>query len=464
MTTQNQKKESKTNWIRNSISFKMGIIGILILVLLIPLSYIKDLIRERKQLQNDVISSINKSWGEENQLYGPILKIPYTEYTKSTITDQKTGKTKIIKEEQTRNAYFFPEKLILEGDIQTEPKHKGIYTTTVYTTNTTIQGNFKKPNFKLLEIPDKDILWHKAQILIQTTNVKGIKDAMNIIINNENYPLSSQFSEEDSPKTYYNRERTIYPLTYHTIQTKKMNLKKLFKNDSLSFSVNYKVSGSQRFEIIPIGKETQMHLTSNWKNAGFEGEFLPVNPDKIKPNGFDAYWKVLEMNRPFSQQYNYLPNLQDYAFGVNFIIPVDNYKQNERSAKYGYLMIALTFLLFFLIQTMSKIHIHPFQYMMIGLALVIFYTLLISISEHSNFSKAYLIASIAVVLLISFYSKSILKRWKFPTFIGLSLSILYGFIYVIIQLENYALLVGSIGLFIILASVMYASRKIEWYK
>ena len=120
------------------------------------------------------------------------------------------------------------------------------------------------------------------------------------------------------------------------------------------------------------------------------------------------------------------------------------------------------FLIFFLIQTMSKIHIHPFQYLMIGLALVMFYTLLVSISEHSNFLKAYLIAGISVVLLITLYSKSILRNFKFSALIGLSLTALYSFIYVIIQLENYALLVGSIGLFVILATVMFVSRKIDW--
>jgi len=139
------------------------------------------------------------------------------------------------------------------------------------------------------------------------------------------------------------------------------------------------------------------------------------------------------------------------------------YQKSERSAKYGFLVIGLTFLIFFLIQTLSKINIHPFQYLMIGLALTMFYTLLVSISEHSNFLKAYITAGISVIILITLYSKSILKTFKFPLFIGASLSALYAFIYVIIQLENYALLVGSIGLFIILATVMFVSRKIDWH-
>jgi len=172
---------------------------------------------------------------------------------------------------------------------------------------------------------------------------------------------------------------------------------------------------------------------------------------------------VLHINRAFSQQHlNQIPNLSQFAFGTKFVVMVDEFQKSERSAKYGFLVIGLTFLVFFLIQSISKISIHPFQYLMIGLALVMFYTLLVSISEHSNFLKAYLIAGISVVSLITLYSKSILKNIKFSMLIGGSLTALYTFIYVIIQLENYALLVGSIGLFIILATVMFVSKKIDW--
>jgi inner membrane protein len=183
----------------------------------------------------------------------------------------------------------------------------------------------------------------------------------------------------------------------------------------------------------------------------------------ISKKGFHADWKILDINRSFSQQYaQKLPNLNEYSFGVRLIETVDEYLQNERASKYGFLVIGLTFLIFFLIQSISKVNIHIFQYSMIGIALIMFYTLLISITEHSSFSLAYAIAGVSVIVLITLYSISILKDRKFPMFIGISLSVLYSFIFVIIQLEDYALLVGSIGLFAILAAVMYFSRKIEW--
>lgn len=218
--------------------------------------------------------------------------------------------------------------------------------------------------------------------------------------------------------------------------------------------------------MVPIGKTTQLNMQSNWTSPSFTGNFLPDDKTKkIDANGFVANWKILHINRAFSQQFfEVLPDLGTYAFGVDFVIPVNQYQQNERAAKYGFLVIGLTFLIFFLIQSISKIRIHIFQYSMIGLALILFYTLLISITEHSSFTKAYLIAATAIITLISLYSVSILKGRKFPIFIAASLTGLYTFIYVIIQLENYALLVGSIGLFSILAAVMYFSRKIDWNK
>jgi inner membrane protein len=217
--------------------------------------------------------------------------------------------------------------------------------------------------------------------------------------------------------------------------------------------------------MVPIGKTTEVMMNSNWNSPSFIGNFLPNDNKKITAKGFDANWKILHINRPFSQHFvGYLPDLRKYSFGVDFIIPVDEYLQNDRASKYGFLVIGLTFLIFFLIQSISKKNIHIFQYSMIGLALILFYTLLISITEHSSFTKAYLISASSVIVMIGLYSVSILKDKKFPLFIGLSLTALYSFIFVIIQMENYALLVGSIGLFLILGAVMYFSRKIDWGK
>ncbi len=446
-----KQEELQTKKNKNSATIKMLMVGALIVVLMIPLTYIKFLIVERAERQKSVVTEINEKWGKEILLYGPILKIPYKTYKE--IIHDKGKKTETTEtEEQINYAFFFPELLDAKATVNPEKKYRGIYETAVFKTLMKIDGKFGKPDFSSIGIKDEDILWDKARIVIKTSNLKGINNQIKITLNKNDYSFIPKYENQN--------------LLSNSIKLHKLESVYLLKEDIIkgntSFRIDIDVNGSKSVKIIPIGKATKMNIKSNWEHKSFVGNYLPSDKGGSK-SGFDAKWKVLQINRPFSQQFFYtLPNLKEFAFGVSFMIPVDQYLQSERATKYGYLVICLTFLIFFLIQNLSKINIHPFQYMMIGLALTMFYTLLISITEHSNFLNAYLIASISVILLITLYSKSILKTFKFPMFILISLSALYTFIYIIIQLESYALLVGSVGLFLILGSVMYASRKIQW--
>jgi len=451
-----QNKNKFGNWIKTSITARMLMVGLLTLILLVPLSFIESLISERSFRQSEVVNEISAKWGKEVLVYGPILKIPYKSFQEKTVTDAKTKQVYMETIETIKYAYFFPETLNISSNINPEEKKRGIYKTAVYQSEMNISGSFLKPDFSEIDLEDQHIIWEKAKIVLQTSNLKGVNDLVSMNFNKTSYPFSSKYGGK-------NNNISPFEITLHTLESKAIDKSDLPIKNAMSFNMDLNINGSKQISFIPIGKETKTDIVSNWKTANFFGEFLPYNEDKIKENGFDAKWKVLDINRAFSQQhFNYLPNLNEFAFGVNFMIPVDEYQKSERSVKYGFLVIGLTFLIFFLIQTMSKIAIHPFQYLMIGLALTMFYTLLVSISEHSNFLKAYLIAGISVIVLITLYSKSILKTYKFPLLIATSLTALYAFIYIIIQLENYALIVGSIGLFIILAVVMYVSRKIDW--
>jgi len=451
----NTKNTSKFgNWLKTSITARMLMVGLLIIVLLIPLSYINILIAERSYRQKDVVNEINGKWGNDVLVYGPILKVPYKTYSETIKYNEKTKVN--IKETKThiKFAYIFPEQLESKANVDSKTLKRGNFESAVFTTDMNFTGSFLPPELSSKDIKNEDIVWEKATILIKTSNLKGIKNEVSFKIKENNYLFETNFNEVSNTNL-----TTLDELESSYLKTENLPIK-----ESVSFSFNMSFNGSKQIQIIPIGKTTTMKMISNWPDPSFTGNFLPSDQTKkISKEGFKADWKVLHINRAFSQQYlNNVPNLIQYAFGTKFIVMVDEYQKSERSAKYGFLVIALTFLVFFLIQTLSKINIHPFQYLMIGLALTMFYTLLVSISEHSNFLKAYLIAGISVVLLITLYSRSILKILKFPLFIGASLTALYSFIYVIIQLEDYALLVGSIGLFIILAIVMYVSRKIDW--
>lgn len=205
-------------------------------------------------------------------------------------------------------------------------------------------------------------------------------------------------------------------------------------------------------------------MAGAWKSPSFIGNFSPEHT--ITDEGFEASWSILRFNRNIPDMWtdNYVDSFYDSSFGVNLVDPVDHYQQNMRSAKYAIMFIALTFVVFFFVEILTRTRIHPIQYLLVGIALILFYSLLLSISEQINFAAAYLIASVAIIGLITAYTHSIFKNKTQTGALALFLFILYLFLYVILQLEDVALLIGSIGLFIILAVIMYFSRKINWYK
>jgi len=441
-------KNKVSNWLRNSITARMLIVGFLLVVLLIPLEFVKSLITERSLRQQGVVQDINSKWGNEVLLSGPILKVPYKYTIEEKVYDEKTKSSNTTTRTITKFAYVFPDSLDINSQVDSKPLNRSIYQSVVYSADIAVQGQFPAIDLSEYDIEATDIIWDKISVLIQSSNLKGIKNTPSIEMNGQSLALTPKYD-------------TAY---MNTVESKHISGLSAENISTIPYSFNININGSERLQFIPIGKETHATMQSNWHSPSFDGRYLPVDGSReINKNGFKAAWKVLQINRQFEQVFfNKLPNLNEFSFGTTLVIPVDEYQQSERTAKYGFMVIGLTLLVFLMIQIVSKIYIHPFQYVMIGLALVMFYTLLISISEHSSFLKAYLIAAGSVLALITIYSRAILKGFKFPLLICGSLASLYGFIYVIIQLENYALLVGSIGLFVILAIIMFASRRIDW--
>jgi len=449
MENQTQLPQQEKPSFFQSTTAKMILVGLLTLFLLIPLELVKGLISERSQRNREMAKEVNTLWGSDIKFYGPILSIPYYGYETieyvNTDSQRSTQTKRVIKQ-----AYFFPETLHNYSNIKkSKPLKRGLYENVVFTSTMDFEGNFVKPNFEKLNINPESIIWEKASVIVNTTNLKSIKSDLNITLNNQPFVFESKSTNGSK---------------YGILESNVFNYNLLQNDDTISFKFQMKFNGSNSVQFIPIGKTTNIKVDSNWESPSLMGAFAANEENKkLLPDGFHAEWKILDINRPFAQQYEEaVPNLNEYLFGVKLLETVDQYQQNERASKYGFLVIGLTFLVFFLIQTISKINIHIFQYTMVGLALVMFYTLLISITEHATFSIAYLIAALAVIVMITLYSISIVKNIKFPLFIAISLTALYSFIYVIIQLEDYALLVGSIGLFLILGAVMYFSKKIDW--
>lgn len=458
--------ERINQWIEESITVKLLSIGFLVLILLIPSSWIQDLMQERQLRADGVMQEVSAKWSGSQTLSGPILVIPYKVQEKID-----RGKDGIEIREYTQKYFFLPEKLDVTGQVTPETLHRGLFDVAVYNSSLDIKSNFTKPDFAALNVSDNNVLWKDAYMIFSITDLRGINE--NLIFNvgdsaKETEP-SSNLGVSVRKISRYQSETHPYTVTDDNAEFSSSGVvAKLGWETSDDFTGNtlikLSLKGSQRLNFVPSGKTTTVNLAGAWNDPSFDGEFLPEKRE-ITEGGFTASWKVLHYNRPFSQQWNTADEkLSGSDFGVKLLVPVDQYQKSIRTSKYGQLIIILTFVALFLVEITRKIRIHPFQYILIGVALIIYYTLLLSLSEQVGYNIAYWIASISTVGLISFYSVSFLKSKGLIALFTTLLVIFYLFIFVIILQQDFSLLIGSIGLFMIVGALMYFSRKVSWYK
>jgi inner membrane protein len=457
---------------KTSHTVKFIAVGILVLVLLIPTYMIQSLISERQYQSQNVISEISGKWGNQQTLAGPIINVPYKE---TVATQNDKGQT--IYTSTTGTLHFLPEQLDIDGDVKTELKHRSIYDAVVYSTNLKIKGSFNKISIEKLGIAPEDVFWEKAYVSLHIPDLRGINKR--VVINWNGQPLemnpgiddndillnANGYNSNNKYSTYADEVVTV-PVDRAPSANGSSGLSaKIDVKDAakIDFDFTLDLNGSSSLYFIPIGKETNVSLASAYKTPSFDGAFI-TDTNLVNEKGFKANWKVLNLNRNFPQEWkNGAYNINEAAFGVNLLIPVDHYQKSMRSAKYAIMFIVLTFLVFLFTEILNGFKIHPVQYLLVGLAIIIFYVLLLSISEQIGFTKAYILSSAAVIILISLYSKTIFSENRLMALLAGILIILYGFLFVILRSEDYALLIGSIGLFIVLCVVMYLSRKIKWY-
>ena len=457
--------ERFSEWTRNSIMLRIASIAILVLLLLIPASMIEDLIRERSSYRDAAIREVSSKWGEAQTITGPVLTLPYTTYFKDNEGRVTTS---------TEYAHFLPESLNIQTELSPETRYRGIYDVVVYTTAIRCAGEFTYPDLANLNITEANVQWKDAYVSVGIPDMRGIEEAVTLQWQQKNYSFDPGVASND----LFTSGISV-PVPLDSAQR------------TIPYQFDLQLKGSRSLRFMPLGRTTQVDVRSDWPNPSFDGAFLP-DEREVNGNGFTAHWEVLHLNRNFPQawkgsQYRFAtansqPTPPDYyydraievaqaasteasgySFGVNLLRSVDEYQKATRAAKYAILFIALTFLVFFFVETLNRKRIHPVQYLLVGLALCIFYALLVAISEQLNFNLAFILSSVAVTALITLYCHSIFKQQTLTLFIGLLLVLLYGFVFTLLQLQDYALLIGSIGLFGILAVVMYFSRKIDWY-
>ena len=425
------------NLIKRSVLLRMVFIGGLTVALLIPSVLIVRLVDERETTRDEAIKEVSEKWGAAQTIAGPVLTVPYRVVTSTT-------KDRVVY--STEFAYFLPERLAVTATIQPEIRHRGLYEVVLYTSHVQLEGTFPAPHLEQFGVAAGDIMWEKAFLSLGISDLKGMKKGITIQVNDQALTADPGVNSTDVLSTGINVRPAISP-----------------NSKGYRFSTNLDFNGSGQLQFVPVGKETDVHISSPWNNPSFVGSTLPVR--RTLNNGeFVADWKVLHLNRNFPQEWTGKQYaIAQSAFGVRLLLPVDEYQKTTRAAKYAILFIVFTFVAFFLTEILNKKVIHPIQYALIGFALLLFYVLLLSISEQMAFNSAYIIASASIILLIGGYTRSVLSSRLAATMITGIMVVLYGFMYVLLQLEDYALLLGSIGLFAILATIMYLTRKIDWF-
>lgn len=436
----------------HSFTFKVLFIALLSLLLLIPSLMISSLGEERKQTATDAENEIASKWGLPQHVTGPVIAIPCVE-----------GK-------QKDTYYILPKTLNVNADVKSQTLYRNIYEAVVYNSSIDIDGTFNIQSLLPIKNDSVKVLLNEAYIEMGITDLRGISKKVQINlgdniadINDGGTDSNIQYDVDETVKEVYDGVEYVSSSNGKScIAMTRMDLTGLASQDSVPFKLHLDLKGSETLNFAPIGEVTKIHVKGDCATPSFNGNFLP-DERNVTPDGFEATWEVISINRPYPQSFmgDRASEIADSQVQVGLRIPVDRFQKTERAIKYALLVVVLTFIAALFSEFRLRRHINVFQYLLIGLALVLFYSLLLSMSEHMAFALAYLIATLMTVGMVTLYLYGVLKVKKQALIIGVMLLFMYAYIFVLLNLESYALLAGSIGLFIILAAIMYYSLKIR---
>jgi inner membrane protein len=425
-----------------SPGFKFLLIVLLTVAMAIPLFLIQLALSDREQTANSAATDIAAGWGGAQVVAGPVLLVPYTAVRQSLVNNQP------VQVEQSYTAMLLPESLNMDVRATSGTRWRGIFEVPVYKASIGMHASFDKQGMTALLPSDAKVDWAQARIAIRVSDAHGLADNVVLTENGRKVPFESGVDVDDA--------------RFSGIQARAG----LSGPSDLTLDTKFVLRGSREFSVSPLGRRTTAAVQSDWSSPSFFGAFLPTERELTK-YGFKASWTVPYLARGFGQSFTSAAGamevLQQPAFGARFYQPVDHYQLVERSLKYAILFVALAFLVFFVVETVSPQRLHAVQYALVGSAQVLFYLLLLSLSEHIGFALSYLAAAAATVILTSLYASSVLASRARASALFVVLSALYGLLYVILNAEDYALLIGSGLLFAALAATMYVTRRINWY-
>ncbi|MEX2150612.1 MAG: cell envelope integrity protein CreD [Steroidobacteraceae bacterium] len=429
---------------RNSQTMRLLTVGLLVLLLQIPIAMIGGQVSERQHRGMAAIEEVSSKWGHQQFLSGAALVVPYTYRWVETNRDGKE-----LARTEPRFAVFLPDALEIRGAAVTEIRKRGIYSVPVYRLDLELTGRFSRPDFFNLSLEPAAIAWERSHLVVGISDTRAIQRETTVSWSGR--PISFVPGTGAWPDAGAGIHAVVgFP----------------DGADAVEFSVPLSLNGSQGVYFAPFGQNTTVVLKSNYPHPSFQGNWLPAERS-VSADGFEARWSIPFLGRSFPQAWaaeaGMKQAIDDSRFGVDFLNPVDHYRMTERSVKYASLFILLTFATLWLFEVRAGVRVHPIQFLMLGGALCLFYLLLLSLSEHLAFPVAYGLASISVIGMVAAYGIVVLRGMGRALAVAMGVALLYGYLYVLLVNEDYALLIGSIGLFLILAMIMYATRRVDWY-
>jgi inner membrane protein len=432
---------------QRSLLLKFIVIGVLILAIMIPLGMIQSTIAERQSFRQQAITSVAQSFAGPQTLVGPVVVIPYTADVPVMVNDANGVARPQVRTEQMEWT-FFPKNLRVDGYLSPEEKHRGLHTVRVYELGAKLKGHFEfvvpteVTGATLREIG-------KPFVSFGIDDVRGLMGTPSLSLDGHVAQLL-QGAGSDGPGEGVHADLPMLAAG----QTR-----------TLDVSMDLTLGGTERLSIAPIGDSNRIELRSSWPHPDFEGRFSPQKPD-ISAKGFDAVWDISALAANTQSRYSVGSGVKEGADEIELTLvdPVNIYTQADRASKYGLLFVLLTFVGFFMFELIKQLRIHPIQYLLVGLALAIFFLLLISLSEHFPFLASYAVASAACIGLQGFYLSHVLQSRARGIGFATMLTALYGVLYGLLSSEDNALVLGSLMLFAILAAIMVITRKIDWYE
>ena len=444
----NNPPQGITDSIRTSQLLRVLLIGFLILLLLIPIGMVHGVISERQQYRDTAAGEVTASWGGTQSVVGPWITVPYLYHWNETRTSG--NKVESYTHTETRYAKFLPETLRVVGQSQSQTRSRGIFRIPLYTVTLEMSGRFARPDFSDWATKGDDILWEQAYLSLGIADAKGITDQAVLNWNGDELGFLPGSGEPGG-----------------TTPGIHVPLKQALEGEAFDFSFPLGLNGSESLFFTPFGRETNVELTSDWPDPSFKGNWLP-SEHTVDADGFDATWSIPFLGRNYPQQWKTGSEFSEAVdashFGIKFLVPIDYYRMGLRSVKYASLFLLLTFITLWLFEILNGIRIHSLQYLLVGAGMSVFYLLELSLAEHIGFLAAYIIASSAIVLLLAAYSTVVLQSSRRASVIAVITALLYGYLYILLRLQDYALLIGAIGLFVFIATVMYLTRRINWYE